>query len=255
MKKNLYILTDLIHTLQLERGYSAVYLYSKGTLFSEQMFAQFLRSNTIIDFCHKNLKKWKRNKDLNPSQYQKLEHLLTKCLNLPGYRVNSEKKNTSPSKCINYYSHQLIEPILQLMIEIALCLNKDTPSHVIAYNAFLHWKESIGLERAIVARGFIGHDFRNEAFKERVLFLLSEQDNYKNTYLALANNIQKKQIENALKTAENDELTKIHKLFKSSSNNDFFYTITVEDWFSIITKKINNLYQIEKNYWNLSIQK
>ncbi len=246
MKKILYILGDVVHALQREQGGASIFLYSEGKLFHERMRTQFSSSDRTIQSLQEGLESWRATKILKTEQLQKLDLLLKLCIALPKWRNQITVKSISLSDCISRYSHQLIGPILQLMVEIALTMEKSNTTCVSAYNAFLHWKERIGLERAIGARGFIGYSFHNKEFVERVAFLLSEQDNYQNTYFALANETQKKLVEDALKSDETNKLRGIHTTLRESPEDGLLYDLTPESWFDLVSTKIDTLHKAEK---------
>jgi CRP-like cAMP-binding protein len=134
---------------------------------------------------------------------------------------------------------------LQIIIEIALTMEKSEPACVSTYNAFLQWKEHISLELTIGARSIIGCNFHNKQFAKRLLFLLSKQNNHQNTYLALANETQKNLITKALTHHKNHKLEEIHTQLETSLNLP-----SKEDWLSLISSKIDALHSIEKQLIN-----
>ncbi len=233
--------------MQRERGCASVFLYSEGKLFHEKMCAQFSSSDKTIQSLQEGLERWNNTKSLKSSPLEKLNQLLKICMQLPERRAQIVASAISASDGISHYSHKLIGPFLQIMVEVALTMEKSDPACVSAYNAFLQWKERIGLERAIGARGFVGYSFHNKEFVERVLFLLSEQDNYQNTYLALANITQKNLIHSALEKSQNNKLGQIHKVLKSSPDNGLLYDLTPDSWFDLISIKIDALHHIERS--------
>ena len=246
MKEALYTLGDVVHALQRERGCASIFLYGEGRLFQERMCSQFSGSDKTIQSLQEGVGRWDAAKALKTEPIQKLQALLKLCLDLPQWRDQITDKTISVSDCISHYSHRIIGPLLQLMVEIALTMEKSNPTYVSAYNAFLHWKERIGLERAIGARGFVGYSFHNEEFVERVSFLLSEQDNYKNTYFALANETQQNLVTNALHCDEVSKLSQIHAALKEFPEDGSLYDMTPESWFDLISAKIDALHKAEK---------
>ncbi len=246
MKEILYILGDAVHAFQRERGCTSIFLYSEGKLFRERMDEQFLVSDKATKSLNEGIERWEINNALEAKPLQKLNQLLRLCLGLPEWRKQIESRTVSASDCISHYSHQLIGPTLQLMVEIALKMENSNPTCVSAYNAFLHWKERVGLERAIGARGFVGYSFHNKEFVERISFLLSEQENYKNTYFALANEAQHNLVTSALECDEVSRLGQIHAALKESPEGGILYDMTPESWFDLISAKIDVLHKVER---------
>ncbi len=246
MKEALYILGNIVHNLQKERGCVSMFLCSEGTLFLERMNKQFSASDKLLKSFTENLERWKKSEKLEDEQLKKLTDLLDLWKELPKLRKNIVTQETSLSQVIDYYTHKLISSLLQIMIEIALSMEGSNPTFVSSYNAFLQWKERIGLERSIGVRGFIKYSFQDSEFLERILFLLSEQNNYRNTYMALANTEQKQLVQEVLEGEICTRLDELHNALKKSSESIELYELTSETWFDLITAKIDALQTIEK---------
>lgn len=246
MREALYTLGNVVHALQGERGCASIFLYGEGNLFHERMCAQFSNSDKAIKSLQEGVERWGKTNALKTEQIQKLKTLSALCLDLQQWRDQITDKTISVSDCISHYSHRLIGPLLQLMMEIALTMENSNPTYVSAYNAFLHWKERIGLERAIGARGFVNCSFHTKEFIERMSFLLSEQNNYQNTFLALANQAQKKLVTNALKYDEATKQNQVHAALTQSPEDGSLYDMTPDSWFDLISAKIDALHKAEK---------
>ncbi len=246
MKEALYTLGNIVHALQKERGCASMFLSSEGTLFREQIDTQFTRTDRVQKAVMEGLARWEKSGDLKSEQLKKLHALHELCEALPELRENIRQQKVPVSKIIDYYAHQLIGPLLQIMVEIALYMKSHNPTFVSAYNAFLQWKERIGLERSIGVRGFLKHSFHNSEFLERVLFLLSEQNNYRNTYMALANDAQKQLVQEVFDGAAYVRLERLHDILKQSPESAELYELTPQKWFELITATIDALQTIEK---------
>ncbi len=246
MKEALFILGNLVHTLQKERGCISMFLCSEGKLFTTRMDAQFSVSDNTLKSFSEGLERWTKSDELKPAQRNKLRLLLDLCDDLPDLREKITAQEIFVSQIIDHYAHRLIGPMLQTMVEIALYMEGHNPTSVSAYNAFLQWKERIGLERSISVRGFVWHSFQNAEFLERILFLLSEQGNYRRTYLALANAEQKQLVQTVLHGKASRKLRKLHELLAHSPESPELFELTPETWFDIITSKIDALQTVEK---------
>jgi len=246
LKEALYILGDIVHALQKERGCASMFLSSKGALFKERIDTQFAHSDRVLKSFTEGLLRWKKSEELKPAQLKKLHALFDLCEALPELRENIRQQKISVSKIIDHYAHQLIGPLLQVMVEIALYMESHNPVFVSTYNAFLQWKERIGLERSIGIRGFLKHSFHNAEFLERVLFLLSEQNNYRNTYMALANDAQKQLVQEVLNGTAYGRLEQLHDVLKQSPESAELYELSPLKWFELITATIDALQTIEK---------
>lgn len=244
MKEALYIIGDLIHHLQRERGCSAMLLCSEGKLFSKRIETQFLKTDQIFKVFSESVERWSKQGTLKNSNLKKLNLILNKSEELIAARENIQNQKFNVSSSLNFYTHQLICPLLNSSIEIALNIENVKPAFVSALNAFLQWKERIGLERAIGVKGFTAHNFQNIEFVERLQFLLSEQNNYQNTFLAVANEKQKNIILEVLETKACQRLDHLHEDLKHPHNSPSLNELSPEEWFDLISEKINALQTI-----------
>lgn len=246
MKEALYILGNTVHHLQRERGCAAIFLGSEGLLFCDRMEAQFLETDQEIKALHEAWGRWQKENSLKPAQQKRLSHVLEQWAGLSGKRAEIKGCKATPSLSIDYYSHQLIGPLVQTMVEIALYAEGNDPARVSAYNAFLQFKERVGLERAIGVRGFIGYSFHNEEFRERLLFLLSEQENHHNMFSALADEAQKQSLHALLEDKAIRKLDKIHEALRQSPESPLLRSLTPEAWLDLVTEKVDVLHGFEK---------
>lgn len=242
MKEVLYILGDVVHTLQRERGCGTIYLYSNGELFLERMLFQFRGADKAILAFQEALGRWTEKNKLEAEELGKLNEISLLCQSLPEWRNDVTTKKITAAESISHYSHKIIGPIIQSMVSIALNMQESDPDFVTAYTAFLQWKERIGLERTIGARGFIDPCFQNEELTERVSFLLSEQESYQKTYLALASEKQKDLVLNVLKIEEVGRLEQIRDELKQSSAGTLLAEMTVDDWYDLVSAVIDALH-------------
>lgn len=241
MKEALYLIGELNHALQKERGCSAMLLGSQGVLFSNKIKIQFKKTDAAIKDLEAGLKNWALKKTLNQDLLDAIANILNISNELHDFRKKLLALELTTSTTIDYYSNQLIGRLLQKMVEIALVTEGTNPTFVSALNAFLHWKERIGLERAIGLKGFIAHDFQNQEYIERFLFLLSEQSNYQDTYMALANETQRQLVQDVLEDASSKKLEHIHKLLRQSPETEELKELSPEAWFDLVTAKIEAL--------------
>ncbi len=245
MKQALNILGELVHNLQCERGYASLFLGSKGALFQDNLERQFQASDRDIAVFAQGRQGWLESDLLHKSQSDKMKDILEKSLpSLEGMRARIKSRALSPSQCITYYSHRLISPLLQIMSETAFYMNGGDPAS--AYNSFLQWKERVGLERALGSRAFIGAAFQNDEFLERVFFLLSEQENYQNTFSTLATPLQKKLLEHTMQNEAIRRLEAIHEALQDTPEAGILDGFCPKAWFDLVTEKIDALHACEK---------
>ncbi len=244
MRDALNSLGDVVHNLQRERGCCSMLICSEGKIFAERTKQQFLKTNASLNKLNDDWLSWSEQGALKPHILKNIKSILDKRESLESQREKLFNKKVSASHSIEQYSHQFICPLLQYSIEIALKMEKANPTYVSSFNAFLQWKERIGLERAIGVRGFMGYIFHNSEFIDRLLFLLGEQTNYQNTFMALVNPHQRKIVQEVLNEEVCRKLEHLHDLLRNHPESEELYKLTPEAWFDLITEKIDAMQNI-----------
>lgn len=156
-----------------------------------------------------------------------------------------KKQAITPSRVINIYTHEIITPILNMAVEIALFDEANDPARVSAYAHFVQWKERMGRERAIGLRGFLTDSFENRDFIEHLQFLISEQESYERTFLALANEKQKQCLKKQMQGSVMKEVEQIHRNLENANKATPIRKLTAEAWFDLMTRKIDLMRQVE----------
>lgn len=151
----------LVHELQIERGQSAGFVTSKGSLYADKMAGQ-------AEAVDARLKDYRAvvgdavaaNPDLAP-----LDKSVQSTLEgLGGIRSQAHGFETSAATVIAFYS-KLNDQILGEIGEMAGLERDVDASHLMtAYTAFLSAKERSGRQRAIFNATFAGHKFGPGAF-------------------------------------------------------------------------------------------
>ena len=173
MKEALDLLGNAVHLLQKERGYIALYLGSGGRRFLEQMQAQFELSDQAILEIREASVSWHERHQIKT--LNKLDHLLKKMDCLVENRAQVTSDQPSSYSLIHFYTYEIIAPILEVMVEVALFNPRSDSRRVSAYNNFIQWKERIGRERAAGALGFSESLANQEEFIEELKVLVIEQ--------------------------------------------------------------------------------
>jgi CRP-like cAMP-binding protein len=234
---------------------SSLFLGSHGKLFSKKISEQFSYSDSAYTLLHKNLKQWLKEPKLPSNCIKELESILKVWDDLTKIRNKIVKRELSTAHLIDYYSHKLIIPLLKSMTVIARNAQEGPSDFANTYEAFLQWKERIGLERAIGAKGLIGNNFHNTEFLERLLFLISEQKAYRNIYMTIANPAQKQIVTDALKKPASVELSRLHALLQTSPQSEALSQLSPEKLFNLVTSKIEDFYKVEKQLVEIICEK
>lgn len=244
MKRTLVLLGRIMHEMQKERGSVILFLCNDRAPIEEEIRQRFLESDYSVEELKSNLPEWMEKGLLNESQFEKVTDVIDDLKKLNAQRDLVLAKELSATDSIAIYSHQIIGPIISVMIEIALSDPDNDPSRVSAFSNFLNLKERIGRERALGIRGLILDSFNNNEFIENYRFLLSEQEAYKDTFLALATDEQKACYERYMDDYSIAKIDEIHEQFKKNSSNDKHILSSI-DWFNLFSQKIDLMYKVK----------
>lgn len=245
MKEALNLLSNVVHQFQKERGSACLFLGSDGKRFEKHLAQQFLETDRSLSLLEKTHKQWSAEGLFKASLQTKLEELLGKKEILAKERLSIQNLKTKSSGIINTYTHEIITPLLNLMIEVALFDEDNDPTKVSAYANFLQWKERVGRERAIGLRGFLTASFDSKEFIEHLQFLISEQESYERTFLALVDEGQKLCLQKQFQGKVLQEVEQIHKSLENTGKATPIRKLTAESWFELMTRKIDLMRQVE----------
>lgn len=233
-----------MHEMQKERGCVILYLCSNWALDKDGMRQKFLESNYAVEELTSMLPQWVKDGLLDEKLLEKITGVLDEVKSLTTQRDLVIAKEISATDSISVYSHKIIGPIIDVMIEVALADPDHESAHVSAFSNFLNLKERIGRERALGTRGLVLDAFSNEEFIENYRFLVSEQDGYKETFLALANDDQKKCYDRHMDDYSVKKIDEMHKLMQNQKTGEG-YDISPTDWYELATQKIDLMHKVE----------
>ena len=231
----LLALGELTHQLQLERGCTALFVDSKGEIFSDELRAQYGATDAALqaldEFATEGTSLWDR----------KFQDIRNNDPVLRQHRDQIQQSKLSFAKAINTYTYAFLAPILDINVELALQIKDVDPIKVSAYSNFLQWKERAGRERAWGTHGFCSKVFRNREFSERMITLIEEQSAYKKAFLSLATPGQSQMIEAALGGYVMELLENIHAQLAVDDQSDDLEALSPVTWFELLTGKIDRL--------------
>lgn len=254
MKQTLVPLGRIMHEMQKERGCVILYLCSNWALDEDGIRQKFLESNYAVEELTSMLPQWTKEGLLDEKMHEKIIGVLDQFKNITTQRDLILAKEISATDSITVYSHKIIGPIIDVMIEVALADPDHESSHVSAFSNFLYLKERIGRERALGTRGLVLDAFSNDEFIENYRFLISEQDSYKDTFLALATDDQKKCYDRYMDDYSVKKIDEMHKLMRNKKI-DKGYDISPTDWYELATQKIDLMHKVEIDLIDTLIKK
>lgn len=233
-----------MHEMQKERGCVILFLCSNWALNEEGMRQKFLESNYAVEELMAKMPIWEEEGRINKGMLSNISDVLVEVKSLTTQRDLVLSKEISATDSISIYSHKIIGPIIDLMIEVALNDPDHDSANVSAFSNFLYLKERIGRERALGARGLVFDAFSNDEFIENYQFLIAEQDSYQETFMAVANKDQKKCYDRYMDDYSVKKIDSMHKFLKKEKPEEG-YDITPNDWYELATQKIDLMHKVE----------
>ena len=236
----------LVHELQKERGMSAGYLGSKGKKFATELPAHHSVTDKRVDA----LKSLAANIDSNfasspigSSFSEQLQSNIEALDALPRMRNGIRQLTTGVSQGISFYTN-LNASFLNLAGFIAKHSTiGELGSAGSAYIAFLQAKERAGIERAVLANVFAKNEF-TPALRNKFEELVVVQNVYLSVFRSVASSANIKFYDDTMSGPAIDETEKLRKIARDNAAQGGF-NVDSTHWFSMQTKKINKLKQVE----------
>ncbi|MBL4801425.1 MAG: nitrate- and nitrite sensing domain-containing protein [Emcibacter sp.] len=245
MNNTLLYLSNALHEMQTERGCAILYVSSNGKLFKKELLAVFETSHIAFEKIRQRLKKWQESHSFDDEFLNKMKIVLD----------NSETAKSRQDKILNFefnateiisgYSHNVISPLMDIMVLAALFDKNNDPTKVSAYSYFLQLKEKFGRERALGLRGLTTKSFDNKEFLDRFRFLISEQDSFKRTFFAMADENQKNIYNSIMQGNAIRKLADVHLDLKRGHNINM-PTFDPTEWFVLTSEKMNLMKEVEE---------
>ncbi|MDG1996991.1 MAG: nitrate- and nitrite sensing domain-containing protein [Emcibacteraceae bacterium] len=244
MKNALHSLGRVLHEMQRERGCVILFLCSKGGFYKDKINQCFRDCDYAVEELTSNFPGWGKEDHLSTSNLEKMTFLLENIAKVTLDRDHITSLELSVGDAFQIYSHKIVGPIIDVMVNIALNDLNNSSSRVSAYANFLHLKERIGRERVLGSRGLVLDAFENSEFLENYRFLISEQNSYHDTFFALATERQKACFHRHMDDYSVKRIEEMHQ-FLNNEDNSQVYDISPMDWYELTTQKINLMHQVE----------
>ncbi len=250
------VISELLHETQKERGATAGFLGSHGKKFSSILKQQRVLSDKIIS---KLLKKLHAIKTIQktPELKKEIASVLAKLKNIRTIRTKSDSFSLSGKEVLSYYTdiNQNLLSIISTLIP-QLQTAKETRELTAFYN-FLMAKECAGVERAVLTNSFARNKFL-PGMKEKFVALITEQQSFTESFLALASDNVKNYY---LKTMKDPVVKEVQKMREIAlkANTIGGFGINAQHWFDEMTQKINLLKKVDdhlsQNLTNMALKK
>lgn len=244
MNETLFFLGNALHEMQAERGCAVLYVSSIGKIFKNELLESFNKTHAAFDKIRLELKGWRESHVFDSEFLDRIRIVLDNSETVKSRRKKILNLEFNSTEIISGYSHQVISPLIDIMVLAALSNKKNDPSKVSAYSYFLQYKEEIGRERALGARGLVTKSFNDQEFLDRFRFLLSEQDSFRRTFFAMASARQRRIYDSILHGNAVRRLSEVHDRLRLK-NNHSIPEISPTEWFRLTSEKIDLMKKIE----------
>lgn len=246
MNNTLLYLGNALHAMQAERGCSVLFVSSGGKLFREDLQEAFGASHTAFENIRREMKGWHDDHSYDGEFLSRMKIVLDNSETVESRRTRILNLEFNPTEIISGYSHNVISPLMDIMVLAALFNKDNDPAKVSAYSFFLQLKEKFGRERALGIRGLATKSFDNSEFLDRFRFLVSEQDSFKRTFFAMADRAQKNIYDSIMQGNAVRKLTELHNNLKVGHKISV-PDLTAPEWFALTTEKMNLMKIVEEN--------
>ena len=240
-------ISNIIHELQKERGYSSTFMSNKNGKFSLELKKQRQKTNIA------NLKISKIANIIKTNNYNSKVKIKFNIANntidsLDDYRKKIRNKKIMPDEAIEFYSR--INSKLIQIIKILLQQNNDKEIIQISQSIlfFLKIKENAGIERAVLSNILSVDSFDINYFR-KFSTSVSNQNNLEELFLQYANKEQIKEYDKLIRNNNFKNLKKYQNIAFSKYKTGKF-NINTHTWFDEMTAKINIMRNIETIYFS-----
>jgi len=240
-------LGEAVHQLQRERGCAGLFLDSLGKIFARQYDTQNSRVDDAVAEVRNFLVRDEVKNALPEGFFSgRLAPLVGKFEQLGQTRDKIRLLAYRYTQALNTYTFTFTIPTIDAMIELAQRQEGYDSRLVSAYSNFLQWKERLGMERALGARGFHTYSFRNQEFCDRFVALIAEQKAYFETFKALASPAQIQIVEEHIESGDLDALAEVNSLLEDGAPLGEIEKYSGEAWFDLLTRMIEGLREAEQ---------
>ncbi len=245
MNITLTYLSNALHDMQAERGCAVLFVSSAGKLFEKELQNSFKKSQVTFEKIRIEMKRWHEDHSFDDEFLHKMEIVLNNSETVESRRNKILNLEFNATEIISGYSHNVISPLMDIMVLVALFNKDNDPAKVSAYSYFLQLKEKFGRERALGVRGLATKSFGNQEFLDRFRFLISEQDSFKRTFFAMADNSQKRIYDAIMHGNAVRKLADLHLNLKRG-HKVTLPDIGPTDWFALTSEKMNLMKKVEE---------
>ncbi len=232
------VTNKLVHELQKERGMSAGYIGSKGTMFTSGLKNQ----RAITDKEVNNLKTFMVDTNYHVHTNKTTQQLFSSLGQLQTIRQQVDSLNIALPDALSYYTGNNLL-ILDLNGHLASELEEASSSErfLTLYN-IAYAKEQAGIERAVLNNVFASGSFTSALFS-RYIELITKQETYIKSAYTVATLDYRKELDLFVRSKESLDVQRFRDIAENTENE---FNVEANDWFSAATARIDKLKSTEQ---------
>ncbi|MEK6746493.1 MAG: nitrate- and nitrite sensing domain-containing protein [Pseudomonadota bacterium] len=237
--------SNLLDEQQKERGYTGIFISSKGEKFKSELATQ----RSVVDKQKTALKDFVKGFDagIYGTKFSDgLNKIISAIDKMEQMRSSIDSLSIERPAALGYYT-EINTSIIDLVANMAEISNDSEVSlKLISFSNFMRAKELAGLERATGAGGFTVGSF-TEAEVKRFESLVASQNAYRSVFLTYASATQKSLFEKLVEDSSSKEVARMEAIV-SENNPDNVKTVQVGTWMDNINKKISLMREVEESF-------
>jgi len=231
-------ISDVLHSLQKERGLSSGYILESSSKFKKELLLERKKSDADI----RKLKVFVNTLTCNDFK-DKIEKEISHLDDIYSIRALVNKYEISYSEIIQRYS-KINDKLLDIVVDISKKLHiPSITQNILAYSNFLYLKEYAGRERA---QGVVMFSSKKVRRKDLIRFtnIISIENQHKSMFLKYADTEIKNFTESNTKDVSFVEVQKVREIliYREYINFD----VDAKQWFNLITQKLDIYDSIRK---------
>ncbi len=233
------LIANTLHEIQKERGLTAGFLGSGGKKFTKKLPNQRVVSDEKIALLLQKFKTFK----FDTLVQKKITQVIDSLQKMQKMHQNIDTLSLPLSDALKYYTQNNAK-LLNVIANLIPSMNsaKNTRDLTAFYN-FLMAKERAGIERAVLTNSFARNKFL-PGMKEKFVRLLTEQDSYITSFLAVSNPTLRAYYQKNMQGKVISEVDRMRKIALSATTIGGF-GVDASYWFEMITQKINLLKKVD----------
>lgn len=240
-------ISNLVHSLQRERGASNVFLGSEGRRFGDErkaMIADARQCQITFEQALKEIHDQITTHPVSSSLLNRIAQALHGLGNLPALRQEVTEGCISPDKAVEAYI-ECIHQLLAVVFEAAeLAVDPAIAGVLVALVNLMQGKELAGQERAVGSLGFSRGHF-DAALSQRMMHLIDAQERCFDVFVRFADQDSIALWQQSEACKPDDGVTRLRQLGCSIGRYRDLDPALADQWFDLMTRRMDALKAVE----------